>query len=148
MTFQCRIPVWCECGDQLIHQNRRGIHESSSLLGQHIHDRYPVAFDYMDIDGAIWKMSTRRLVVIEHKYPGQMLRSSQKRVLPLFGAMVELAIKHELINSGGAYLLYGAPPFVQATVTKWPGDITRDLNQTEVDAFLQGNTIGKKVLPS
>lgn len=142
MSLQaCRGPVYCSCGDRLIHQSSRGPHESSSLLGQHVHDCYRRTFDYLDVDGLIWKQSTRRLVVIEHKYPGQALSDAQRRVLPVMSRIVARAVQSGDIRSGDVALLYGAPPFDTATVTLYSDEQTFDLTRPMVDHFLQGGVL-------
>ena len=78
-------PQTCpDCGDKLIHQHQRKGNESSSGLGQHIHETYPKDFDWMDIDGVIFKSSRRLLRIVEHKEPGKSLSGSQRRVLPIW----------------------------------------------------------------
>lgn len=144
MRPECLTERYCPCGDRLIHQSQRGPDESSSLLGQWVHDEYPRTFDWMDIDGAAWKASLRRLVIFEHKYPGQQLRGSQRRVLPVFARLVGLGIAQGILTSGGAVLLYGKPPFDAAHATLYRPDGTttdRDLSRAQLDRLFTAEPV-------
>jgi len=108
-----------ECGDRLIHQASRGRDESSSALGQHIHDEYPNVFDWMDIDGVIYKRSKRLLRLIEHKDPGRPLSSSQSRVLPILAMGLKSLIDDgHLHERSGVYVTWSSAPFGTASVAQ------------------------------
>lgn len=132
MTLPHGVEVFCECGDQLIHASRRGMHESSSLLGQYVHDNFDRVFSWIDVDALVWKRSKRRLLIAEHKYPGQQLSSAQREVLPLLGRIVALAIEHGLIAQGEVVSVYGAPPWQDCTVRTHPDDVTRDCSVADL----------------
>ena len=51
--MKCKNYRCPECGDRLIHQEKRGMNESASALGQYIHDNYPNTFWFMDVDGML-----------------------------------------------------------------------------------------------
>lgn len=108
-----------ECGDRLIHQGSRGRDESSSALGQHIHDEYPKVFDWMDIDGVIYKRSKRLLRLIEHKDPGRPLSASQTRVLPILAmGLKSLVDEGQLHERSGVYVAWTSAPFGTASVAQ------------------------------
>ena len=95
------------CGDALIHQSRRGAHESSSELGQFVHDNYWTSFYYMDIDALTYSFSTGILRIIEHKKPGDAVRGSQRTCLPLLQESIEhLVSAGRLAQGSGAFVLW------------------------------------------
>lgn len=90
MTCEAR---YCpECGDRLIHQSNRGPKESSSLFGQWVYDDVPHVFDFVDLDGLVWRRSTRVLYIVEEKHGNHGLSRSQQAVLPLLGRALALLI--------------------------------------------------------
>lgn len=108
-----------DCGDRLIHQKARTHSESSSALGQHIHDEFPKVFDWMDIDGVIYKRSTGLLRVIEHKDPGRRLSSSQSRVLPILALGIQSQIDSGLLHErSGVYVTWAMSPFGTASAAQ------------------------------
>ncbi len=113
-----------DCGDRLIHQKSRTNEESSSALGQHIHDEFPKVFDWMDIDGVIYKSSKRLMRVIEHKDPGRQLSRSQSRVLPILAMGIQSQIDAGLLHErSGVYVTWTSAPFGTASVAQvLPGE--------------------------
>lgn len=114
-TPQCCL----DCGHKLIHQVARTSHESSSALGQHIHDNYPKVFDWMDIDGVIYKKSQRLMRIIEHKEPGRPLSNSQQRILPILALGLQSAVNEGLLHErSGVYVTWTQQPFGTASVAQ------------------------------
>jgi hypothetical protein len=111
-TCQC-------CGDRLIHQSAKSHNESSSALGQYVHDNLPTHFYFADIDAAIYKNATQILRIVEHKNPGQHIRPSQKRLLPLLSVAVMGLVNAELVHpQSGVFAMWGEAPFQSAAVTQ------------------------------
>ena len=105
--MRCIARECVECGDALIHQARRGAHESSSELGQFVHDNYETSFYYMDIDALTYSFSTGILRIIEHKKPGDSVRGSQKVCLPLMQESIEhLVSSGRLAQGSGVFVLW------------------------------------------
>lgn len=105
--MKCAERVCSNCGDALIHQSRRGAHESSSELGQFVHDNYCTSFYYMDVDALTYSFSTGILRIIEHKKPGDAVRASQRSCLPLLQESIEhLVSAGRLAQGSGAFVLW------------------------------------------
>ena len=103
----------------MIHQNARTGHESSSALGQHIHDTYPKVFDWMDVDGVIFKKSKKLMRIVEHKEPGKTLSESQKRILPILAIGIQVAKDRNLLHPrSGVYVVWSSTPFLTADVSE------------------------------
>lgn len=121
-------PQRCRCGDRLIHQFNRGAHESSSALGQFVHDEVGKGVWWSDIDGAVFKVDTRVLRVIEHKPSDGELSAGQERILQLLGMGIKSLIAHELVHpQSGVFVVRSEPPFNTSLVQRyrhWP--LTRD----------------------
>ena len=99
-----------KCGDRLIHQTARGAHESSSELGQYVHDNVTKFLSWMDVDGVAWEMREDVLRIIEHKSPGQRVSIAQSRILPKLATMLERAVvEGELGQGSGAFVLWWEP---------------------------------------
>lgn len=108
------------CGDNLIHQSNRGKHESSSAFGQHVHNHVPDDLYYADIDGAVFKVDTRVLRIIEHKPSHGELSSGQKAILPLLGLGIRSLAANELVHpQSGVYVVHSEPPFGTASVQRY-----------------------------
>ena len=87
------------CNDLLIHQAARRGDESSSVFGQFIHDQFPNEFYWLDIDGVIYKRTTKILRVVEHKpASGRGLSSSQRTVLPILASMLGVSRSCRLLH--------------------------------------------------
>jgi hypothetical protein len=104
-----------ECGDRLIHQHRRGWHESSSALGQWVHDTLPSTFGWSDIDGiSVRSMpnGVHRFRLFEAKRPSSGMSTSQQRILKALSALIASARDAGVIDAAsGAWVLRGEPPF-------------------------------------
>ena len=99
-----------KCGDRLIHLSARGAHESSSELGQYVHDHVTKLLSWMDIDGVAWEMRENVLRVIEHKRSGQRISVAQSRILPIIASMLERAVlEGDLGQGSGAFVLWWQP---------------------------------------
>lgn len=135
-TCQC-------CGDRLIHQTSKAAHESSSALGQHVHDNFPTTFFYADIDAAILKRATGLLRIIEHKNPGQSIRPSQKALLPLLSIAVQGLIEAGLVHpESGVFTMWASSPFDVAAVQRVrPGADTTDWASIDGAAVLPGRLL-------
>lgn len=115
--MRCEPATCGACGDRLIHQSSKTSEESSSALGQHIHDNYPTTFFYADIDGAIYKKSTGILRIIEHKHHGQTIRRSQRALLPLLSVAVQGLADANLVHpESGVFAMWASSPFDVAAV--------------------------------
>lgn len=116
-----------ECGDRMIHQHRRGWHESSSALGQWVHDQLPSTFGWSDIDGVSVRSmpnGAHRFRLFEAKRPNSGMSASQQRILQALGALIASARDAGVIDpASGAWVLRGEPPFECVTArTLIPGD--------------------------
>lgn len=92
------------CSDRLVHQHRRGIHESTSRFGQFVHDNVARTFDLFDVD-EVWNYGKKsRSVVrqIEIKREGQQLRASQERWIRQMDTAIR-GIKG--VNPGSGYYI-------------------------------------------
>ena len=109
----CNYRHKCEhCGDDLIHQTNRGMNESSSAFGQHIHDNYETTFWWIDIDGIIYKKTTHIFRVIENKSRDGNLRPSQKYILPLLATIIMMLIYLNILHKeSGVFLVKSDKPF-------------------------------------
>jgi len=121
--MRCKDEFCPTCGERLIHQFGRGINESSSAYGQHIHDDYPQDFYWADIDGVIFKVDTGVLRIIEHKPAGVGLRQSQRTILPMLAAAVEFLVRDEGLHSdSGVFVVNSDHPFDTAAVRRYRRD--------------------------
>ena len=113
--FQCPT-----CKDVLIHQNNRGLNESSSGFGQHIHDEYPCIFDVCDTDMIVHKSQYRLLRWIEQKPVDQDVRPSQRRILPFFAMMIKLLANQfrKLDPQSGVFIVWSNPPYSVASIAQ------------------------------
>lgn len=115
----CTASTCQTCGARLVHQSSKNPHESSSALGQHVHDAYAKTFFFADIDGAIYKRSTGILRIVEHKHPGQEIRPSQKTLLPLLSVAVQGLVDAQLVHpESGVFAMWASEPFESAAVTR------------------------------
>jgi hypothetical protein len=102
----------CEkCGEELIHRDNRQAHESSSGLGQHIHNKGPKHIGFSDIDGVVHKRNVdgkEMLLLIEQKNWRHTMNRSQYEILKTLEKCIELGKKHlNLHPDSGLYLLWG-----------------------------------------
>lgn len=92
---------------------------SHSAFGQWIKDNIPNTFFWADVDGISYKRATRILRVIEEKQPGQELKDSQKKILPLLAKgidyLISLGIVHE---QSGVFIIHTESPYITATVSQ------------------------------
>jgi hypothetical protein len=123
MAKKCRRLNCPDCGDNLTHQTDRGLDESSSAYGQHIHDTYDNQFFWADIDGVIYKMATGIMRVVEHKPRGGTLRQSQTRILPMFASAVDILAAEEIVNAdSGVFVINSDWPYSSALVRRFRRD--------------------------
>jgi hypothetical protein len=107
------------CSDRLVHLTNRGPDESSSPLGQYVHDSLPNTFFWMDSDATVYKMRTRIWRQIEHKFYGQDLSKSQETMLPTMARMVQTEVAAgNLDDSSGVFVLWSDPQFTNSTVSR------------------------------
>jgi hypothetical protein len=148
---QLVLPGYCteehQCprtAQRLIHAVRRGQDESSSELGQHVHDNYPRTFNFLDIDAGIHKRATGVLRIVEHKLPGQTLSRSQCDVLPLLANALVLLAKSGLIEprTSGVFQAAGFAPFAEMELRRMNalGELSKPvvLSGRPLDLFLTG----------
>lgn len=112
------------CGERMIHQFGRRAHESSSAYGQHIHDDYEQDFYWADVDGVIYKVDTGILRIIEHKPAGVGLRPSQRAILPMLAAAVEILVADQGLHpDSGVFVVNSDYPFDAAGVRRYAQDV-------------------------
>lgn len=99
MKDRCVDDTCClQCGDKLIHQGARRMHESGSPFGQWVHDELGRHFTVGDVDLYVrrWYRADGKEVVllrwIEHKRTGQKFEDAQQRALIDFDAIIHHAI--------------------------------------------------------
>jgi hypothetical protein len=134
-----------DCNDRLIHLTNRGHDESSSPIGQHVHDNLPNTFFWMDSDATVYKMRTRIWRQVEHKFYGQELSKSQETMLPTMARMVASEVAAgNLDDASGVFVLWSDPQFTNATVSRVIPAATLALGSAvyldseRMDAFLSG----------
>lgn len=105
-----------QCGGRLIHQER-GAHESSSTLGQVIHDWLPeTGFGITDIDAVSYRnfhgKTTLRLFEMKSRNGG--MGTGQSAAMRAIGQLIELGQKNGVLTQhSGAWLLRGDAPFTE-----------------------------------
>lgn len=123
MAARCLDANCPTCGDRLIHQTDRRNHESSSAYGQHIHDTYPTEFFWADVDGVIYKLASRIMRVVEHKPRGGTLRDSQRKILPMFAAALDVLAAEDVISEdSGVFFVNSDWPYDSAAVRRFRRD--------------------------
>ena len=134
-----------QCNDKLIHLVHRGAHESSSELGQYIHDELPNQFYLMDNDVTVFKRATKILRVVEHKYVGQGLSNGQIAILPKYAMMIHnMQESLGLHPASGVFAVWSDSPFDVAVIQRVSPTIGYDLQQavrldrTQFQQFLSG----------
>lgn len=81
--------------------------QSASKIGQFVHDHQPMQHDGIDIDYVAWKSARNCLRIIEEKLPGEDVRPSQKRMLPLLAKLIELGKEAGLLaDDSGVFVLH------------------------------------------
>lgn len=152
--MKCPHASCVECGGKLIHQDSKKSDESSSALGQHVHDSYPTTFYFMDIDAAIYKRATRILRIVEHKNPDQVVRPSQRAVLPMLSLAVQGMVQANLVHpESGVFVLWSEGSFDTASVSRVTHDGNLDwtdkANAVQIEAnLLQPFLTGQSLLDS
>ena len=111
--MKCRpLPHCPDCGDRTIHLTNRGIHESSSAFGQHLHDDCPATFDVGDLDAIIYKRRDRLLRIVERKKLGQGLSLSQQHIFPLLALAVDWLVRQKYLHpESGVFKVESVSPF-------------------------------------
>lgn len=146
----CHNQSCSDCGDRLIHLVNRGSDESSSPIGQHVHDNLPNTFFWMDSDATVYKMRTRIWRQVEHKFNGQELSKSQTTMLPIMARMVSQEVAAgNLDEASGVFVVWTDPQFSSATAMRVLPDTVLalgsavHLDQSRLDSFLSGeHTLG------
>jgi len=133
----CELVLCPDCGDRMLHLRNRGPHESSSAIGQYVHDVYPITFDAVDSDLTLSARSTRVLRHIEHKFPGQQISNSQRRVLPLIAeGITSLVARGRLHRESGVFLvIWEVEPETPAVVRRVHYDHLGPEHQLAPDYF-------------
>jgi len=117
--MSCHNKSCADCGDRLIHLVNRGSDESSSPIGQHVHDNLPNTFFWMDSDATVYKLKTKIWRQVEHKFDGQELSKSQETMLPMMARMVQSEVKAgNLDDASGVFVLWTDQQFTAATVCR------------------------------
>lgn len=81
--------------------------QSASKIGQWVHDNEPMEHDGIDIDHVVWKSARRCLRIIEEKLPGEDVRPSQQRMLPLLARLIELGKQDGILSAdSGVHVLH------------------------------------------
>ncbi len=108
----CRRSFCPDCDEEMIHRDNRKHYESASGLGQIISRQAPRSFTTGDVDQYVrkWMGDVTLLIVLEHKQPGQELKTQQSRVLldldRIFAHAVTVPELH-LHPRSGIYLVRG-----------------------------------------
>lgn len=131
-----------DCGDRLIHQSRRGSHESSSALGDFVHNNLQLTMYVLDVDMVVYKVGTKILRVVEHKFEGQGLKPSQLSVLRLLAQAVESLIADGAVDAqSGVFAVWADPPFETARSLHFPSLTRMDLTGEDWRDFLLGDPL-------
>lgn len=149
--MMCRSWKCPDCEDRLIHLVNRGPNESSSPLGQHVHDHLPNQFYWMDADGIIYKKATKIWRFIEHKFAGQTLSNSQVDMLPKLATMIASAAVYNQVqrDESGCFVMWTDTEFTSAVVQRvLPGrdlefGTAIQLSADKLERFLSGEFVGK-----
>jgi hypothetical protein len=83
----------------------KGADQSTSLLGQLLHDREPRKFDVFDMDCVVWKSEYRCLRYFEEKLPGEDVSKAQSRNLGMLALMIKIAVAVGVLKDGGVWLV-------------------------------------------
>lgn len=85
----------------------KGPDESTSLLGQLLHDREPRVFDVLDLDCYVHKISRGCHRYFEEKLPGEQLSAAQYRNLKYLATALHLAVMYDGIAAdSGCFVVY------------------------------------------
>ena len=126
-----RCPEQCpSCGDRLIHLSRRGQHESSSVLGQFVHDSIHRNMCWLDIDGVGWRSPENILRIVEAKRPGRDVSFSQKTILPILARGLELLVADEqtpAVADGSGVFVLEIEPDLRAGQMKCDSGVVRQV---------------------
>lgn len=96
--MRCDLRTYCVCcGGRMIHRDRRGGHESSSALGQIVHNSGPNEITVGDLDLFVVKYLGEMVSLrgLEHKQPDQQLGLMQARALRMIDDMIQFCITHQ-----------------------------------------------------
>lgn len=88
------LPSWIRFG-----------HDSSSRIGQYVHDNMPTTFYWSDIDGECYKKSTRIYRIFEEKKAGQRAKGSQRFFLREHAWAIEKGVKEGRYAEGSGVFL-------------------------------------------
>jgi hypothetical protein len=106
-----------DCNDRLIHQTLRGPNEASSGFTQFIHDEVAFEMWLADIDAMFYANRNHLCRIIEHKHPGDQLKPSQSKMLPLLAIGLELLKQPGLVHPASAvYMLESDAPYRSALI--------------------------------
>lgn len=72
--------------------------QSSSPLGQWVHDKLGKNFYAADVDLVCYAKSTKILRIFESKHPGQRLKPSQRDLLPMFASWVARSVSLDKLS--------------------------------------------------
>jgi len=131
----------------------------TSPLSRFCADELPGDFHFLDGDEVLlryssqpisYARSTGILRICESKRLGENIRRSQREVLPILAAAIQLAIEAKLLTVGsGVFLIEGEPPYESgASVTQVLGASTsravglqelgpRVMSRSEIDSFIR-----------
>jgi hypothetical protein len=116
-----------------MHWGPMGPHESSTALGQWVHDSIPRDFWFKDDDVrpehfTVGKVSTHIFREIEHKFRYQLLSIGELELMTLQARAIQsLVDRREVSPFSGAFVVYTDPPYVTAAVEKIHPDGTKSL---------------------
>jgi hypothetical protein len=147
--MRCGKHTCAQCNDKLIHLTNRGPDESSSPLGQHVHDNLPNTFYWMDSDAVVYKLRTRIWRQVEHKFHGQELSASQNSMLPYHSMMVQSQVDAgAFAEDSGVFVLWTDPQFTHGEIARVLPQPTIALgsavylDQDRLNRFLSGEHTG------
>jgi len=144
--MKCPVQHCPTCKDRMIHQTKRQSDESSSAIGQFVHDRLSKKLYWADIDGALLKRANRVLRAVEHKFRGQDLRPSQRAVLPILAEAIDVLIERGRVHpDSGVFVLTADPPFDDGYLRQIGGQKVKGrIRGKDVKNFLEGGPGGRK----
>jgi len=126
----------------LIHQSKRQPNESSSAYGQHIKDDLPNSFYFADVDGVVFRLSTKILRVLEHKFPGRPMKESEYKILSIIANALDGIVPARTIHpDSGVFVVHAEPPWKTAMIREVRSMESFVLSGPELASFESGSVV-------
>lgn len=94
-------------GEEYINRDHRGMHVSSSAIGQKIHSDGPKEMTSIDMDIAQYKKQRKLLRIIEHKNVGENIGFQQRQLLNVLDKCIKLGVRFKLLAEGsGCFIIF------------------------------------------